>query len=151
MMLWILLALLLQDPPKPSPEPPPQDNKEQAKKPVAADPDAPRGLKDEDESAENDVKEYTLDPAKAKHEIEAGNVYMHRGSYNAAAHRYEEATRWQPKNAQAYLKLGQALEKKDDPVRAAQAYRKCMELAPGDKQSKELQKKIEKLEKEAEK
>ncbi len=147
-MLWILIALLFQDPPKPKPEP--QDSKQEAQKPVA-DPDAPRGLKDEDESAENDVKEYTLDPAKAKHEIDAGNVYMHRGSYNAAARRYEEATRWQPKNAQAYLKLGRALEKKDDPLRAAQAYRKFIELAPGDKQSKELQKKIEKLEKEAEK
>jgi Flp pilus assembly protein TadD len=148
MMLWILIALLLQGSPKPSSEPPPQDSKQE--KPVAT-PDPPAGLRDEDADVERDVKEYTLDPAKAKHEIEVGNVYMRRGSYNAAAHRYEEATRWQPKNAQAYLKLGQALEKKDDPLRAAQAYRKFVELAPGDKQSKELQKKIEKLEKEAEK
>jgi Flp pilus assembly protein TadD len=148
MMLWILIALLLQDPSKPSPEPPPQDSKQE--KPVAT-PDPPRGLRDEDTDAENDVKEYTLDPSKAKHEIEVGDTYMRRSKYNAAAHRYEEATRWQPKNAQAYLKLGQALEKKDDPLRAAQAYRKFVELAPGDKQSKELQKKIEKLAKEAEK
>jgi len=147
-MLWILIALLLQGSPKPSSQPPPQDSKQE--KPVAT-PDPPAGLRDEDADVENDVKEYTLDPAKAKHEIEVGNVYMRRGSYNAAAHRYEEATRWQPKNAQAFLKLGQALEKKDDPLRAAQAYRKFVELAPGDKQSKELQKKIEKLEKEAEK
>jgi Flp pilus assembly protein TadD len=139
MMLWILTALLLQDPPKPKPEP---------KKPGS---EAVQTLKDEDDNAEADVKEYTLDPEKAKHEIEVGDTYMRRGSWNAAAHRYEEATRWQPKNAKAYLKLGQALEKKDDPVRAAQAYRKFVELAPGDKQSKELHKKIEKLEKEAEK
>src|SRR5580658_8803981 len=149
MMLWILIALLFQDAPKPSPEPP-QDSKQDAQKPVAV-PDPPVGLRDEDADADSNVKEYTLDPTKAKHEIDVGNEYMRKGSFNAAAHRYEEATRWQPKNAQAYLKLGQALEKKDDPVRAMQAYRKFVELAPGDKQSKEVQRKIEKLEKEAEK
>jgi Flp pilus assembly protein TadD len=149
MMFWILIALLLPAPPKPRSESPAPDRQQETKKP-AADPDA-RGLRDEDSDADSDVKEYTLDPAKAKKEIEVGDFYMRRGRYNSAAHRYEEATRWQPKNAQAYLKLGQALEKKDDPVRAAQAYRKFVELAPGDKQSKELRRKIEKLETEVEK
>lgn len=151
MPLPILLAMvLLQDPPKLQPPPPakktlPSEDKTLDK---AADKTGQR-LKDEDENAE-EVKEYTLDPAKAKHEIDAGNVYMHRGSFNAAAKRYEEATRWQPNNVEAFRKLGQALEKKDDPYRAAQAYRKVLELTPG-KQDKELRKKIEKLEKEAEK
>jgi tetratricopeptide (TPR) repeat protein len=133
MPFWILALALLQQPPKK----------------VVVDPDAPRTLKDED-AAEN-VKEYTLDPDKAKKEIDVGDYYMRKGSYNAAAKRFEEATKWQPKNALAYLRFGQALEKKDDPLRAAQAYRKFLELAPNDKQAKEVRKKIEKLEKETEK
>jgi tetratricopeptide (TPR) repeat protein len=133
MPFWILALALLQQPPKK----------------VVVDPDAPRTLKDED--AADSVKEYTLDPDKAKKEIEVGKYYMRKGSYNAAAKRFEEATRWQPKNAEAYLHFGEALEKKDDPLRAAQAYRKFLEIAPNDKQAKDVRKKIEKLEKETEK
>lgn len=133
MPFWILAFALLQQPPKK----------------VVVDPDAPRTLKDEDNP--EPVKEYTLDPDKAKKEIEVGNYYMRKGSFNAAARRFEEATKWQPKNAQAYLRFGEALEKKDDPLRAAQAYHKFLELAPNDKQAKDVRKKIEKLEKEAEK
>src|SRR5258707_6767303 len=139
MLLWMALALVLsQDPPKPKPEP-----KQDAKKPVvkdedkprtAKDEDKPRTAKDEDENVASEIVEYTYDPAKAKHQIDAGNVYMHRGSYNAAARRYEEATKWQPNNVQAFMKLGLALEKKDDPFRAAQAYRKVLELVPSDRQ-----------------
>ncbi len=108
-------------------------------------------LRDEDADIAGDVKEYTLDPKKSADEMKIGDFYMKKGSFNAAANRYTEATRWQPKNALAYLKLGEALERKDDPARAVQAYRKFVELAPGDKQAKEIKKKIEKLEKDAEK
>ena len=136
MPLWFLALVLLQDPPKQPPR-------------VIDNPDAPKVLKDEDDPESS--KEYTLDPAKAQKELKVGDYYMRKGSYNAAAKRYEEATKWQPKLAEAYLRLGQALEKKDDPYRAAQAYRKFVQLAPQDKQAKNLQKKIDKLEKEAEK
>ena len=74
-----------------------------------------------------------------------------RHGYTAAAKRFEEATKWQPSNALAYELLGQALEKKDDPLRASQAYKKALSLNPNGKDAKELKKKIEKLEKEAEK
>ena len=155
MSIWLLAALLLQAPPKPwdpSPsEPPASQTQSQSKKPekVIVDPDAPRSLKDEDDP--DAAKEYTLDPVKAKKEVAVGDFYMRKNSFTAAAKRFEEAAKWQPKLAVAYLKLGQALERKDDPYRAAQAYKKFIELAPGDKQAKELHKKIEMLEKEAEK
>ncbi|SRR6266404_1981697 len=143
MYVFILAALLVQGP---SPAPAPA----QTKKPkVIEEPDAPRTLKDEDDPDAG--KEYTLNPDQAKKEIQTGDFYMRKNSFTAAAKRYEEATKWQPKLAVAYLKLGEALERKDDPYRAAQAYKKFVELAPGDKKSKELMKKIEKLEKDAEK
>ena len=147
MPFGILLALYLglpQEPPKPKAE-----AKQEQKK--ALDEDKKRSVRDEDETISGDVIEYTYDPAKAKHEIDAGNTYFKRGSFNAAARRYEEATKWQPNSAHAFLKLAQALEKKDDPYRAAQAYRKFLELAPGDRQNKDIRKRVEKLEKEAEK
>ena len=59
--------------------------------------------------------------------------------------------KWNPKSPTPFIKLGEVLEKKDDPYRAAQAYRRFVELAPNDKHVGELRKKIEKLEKEAEK
>lgn len=149
MYFWILAAVMLQDPPKPAPSATGQQKQKPEK--VVVDPNAPRTLKDEDESVAAANKEYTLDPAQAKKELTVGDFYMRRGSVDAAAKRYEEATKWNPKWPLAYLKLGQSLEKKDDPVRAAQAYRKYLELSPHDKQQKELQKKIDKLEKDAEK
>ncbi len=160
MPLLLLIALLAgpraQAPPKP--EPPKKEAADPKSDPKLRDEDAldpkdaglPRRLRDEADPA-GSVKEYYPDPDQAKKEIEIGNFYMRKSSYTAAAKRFEEATKWQPNNALAFRRLGEALEKKDDPFRAAQAYKKALEIAPNAKDARDLKKKIEKLEKDAEK
>jgi predicted TPR repeat methyltransferase len=79
---------------------------------------------------------------------------MKKGSHSAAIRRYEEALKWQPNWALPWLKIAQAQEKKEDPGRAAEAYRKYLEALPAkqkDKAASELRRRIERLEREAEK
>lgn len=96
-------------------------------------------------------KEYSVNPTQAAQEIKVGDFYLRKGNTSAAIKRYEEATRWHPAWAVPYMKLGQAYEKKDEPERAVMAYRKFVEMSPQDKQVRDLRKKIERLEREAQK
>lgn len=142
MPVWLLAALLIQEPSKP-PAPTP-------KKPevVVVDPNAPKGLGEDDPDR---PKEYAYNPYEAEKEVGVGNYYMKKGSYTAAVKRYQEALKWKPNWALPYLKMGQAFEKKDDPVHAAEAFRKYLELTPNAKNAKDLRKQIARLEREAEK
>src|SRR5262249_55319484 len=73
-------------------------------------------------------KEYALNPVQAKKEITAGNFYMKKGNYRAAATRFLEASRWDPGSAEAFHRLGEASEKTSDFATAATAYAKYLEL-----------------------
>src|ERR1700682_3728948 len=75
-------------------------------------------------------KEYSFNPLQASKEMTAGNYYFQKGNYRAAAHRFEEATKWDGTNAQAYLRLGEAKEKQHDRKAASEAYAKYLEIAP---------------------
>ena len=57
------------------------------------------------------VIEYSFNPLQADKELKVGQFYMKKGSYQAAAGRFEEATKWNPRLAEAYFRLGEALEK----------------------------------------
>jgi tetratricopeptide (TPR) repeat protein len=111
-------------------------------KPPAAEPppDEP-----EEEDAAAKPKEYSFNPLQAEQEIKIGRYYMRRGSHKAAAGRFIEATKWNPQSAEAWLLLGEAREKLKDPKGAKEAYRKYLDLAPDEKNSKSVRKKIEKL------
>lgn len=148
MPVWLLLALLAQAP-KPQAPPPPASKKPEI---IILDPNAPKGpeKKEEDESEPAPPpKEYAYNPYQAEKEVEVGNFYMKKGRYAAAVKRYEEATKWKPNWALAYLKLGEACEKKGEPRRAAEAYRKYLEILPRDRRAGQLRKEIARLEKEA--
>ena len=156
MLLWLLAVLLLQQPQQ---APPQQSPAPERKKPeiVILDPNAPKGLEKEkkeekEEPAEPEpVKEYAYNPYQAGKEIEVGDFYMKKGRYAAAAKRYEEATKWKPNWGLAYVKLAQACEKKGEPQRAVEAYRKYLEILPRSKEAGKVRKEIARLEKKAEK
>ena len=96
---------------------------------------------EEDESYK--TKEYAFNPLQASKELRVGQYYMKKGSFKAAANRFEEATRWDPTNAEGFLKLGEAREKLKDAAAAKEAYEKFLELAPDSKQASAIRKKIE--------
>src|SRR4051812_47426277 len=57
-------------------------------------------------------KEYAFNPVQSKREVEVGLQYFHKGNYKAAANRFSEATKWNDGNADAWLRLAEAEEKK---------------------------------------
>jgi len=91
------------------------------------------------------VKEYAFNPLQALKEIRTGNYYFKKGAYRAAAGRFEEATKWNDGEAEAWLRLGEAEEKLKDPKAAAKAYTKYLDLASDAKNAEEIRKKLEKL------
>ncbi len=90
--------------------------------------------------------EYTFNPIQARKEMKVGDFYFKKGSFRAAALRYERATKWEPGLAEAYYKLGEAREKLDEPALALAAYQKYLELAPTAGRKPAVQKKITELE-----
>ena len=95
---------------------------------------------EEDESYK--TKEYEFNPLQASKELKVGLYYMKKGSFKAAANRFEEATRWDPTNPEGFLKLGEAREKLKDQPAAKEAYAKFLELAPDSKAAPAIRKKI---------
>lgn len=89
------------------------------------------------------VREYSFNPLQAEKELRVGNFYFRKGSYRAAAMRFREATRWNPKWAEAWLRLGEAQEKLGDEKAAREAYEKFLELAPRHKRAAEVRRKLE--------
>lgn len=87
-------------------------------------------------------KEYSFNPLQAETEIKTGNYYFKKGAYKAAIARFREATLWNPQNAEAFLRLGNAFEKAKDRKNAREAYTKYLELAPDAKNAAEIKKKL---------
>ena len=75
-----------------------------------------------------------------------GNYYFKKGSYRAAAGRFEEATKWNSGEPEAWLRLGEAQEHlKDHKAAAAAIISKYLQLAGDSKIADEIRKKLEKL------
>jgi tetratricopeptide (TPR) repeat protein len=70
----------------------------------------------------------TWDPLHATKSVEVGTFYLKKGDYDAAIDRFQEAARLQPGLAKPFLLLGEAYEKKGDPVSAVAAYRTYLKL-----------------------
>ena len=91
------------------------------------------------------VREYGFNPVQAQKEIRTGNYYFKKGSYRAAAGRFEEATKWNSGEPEAWLRLAEAEEKLREKKAAHDAYEKYLELASDAKNADEIRKKLEKL------
>ena len=89
-------------------------------------------------------KEYSFNPLQAAKELKVGNYYFKKGNYRAAAHRFEEAAKWDGTLAEAYLRLGEAREKQNDRKAAAEAYAKYLEIAPDGKDAPDVKKRLAK-------
>ena len=88
-------------------------------------------------------EEYTFNPLKSKKEVQTGNFYFKKHSYRAAANRFLSATRWNPQNSEAWLRLGEAREKQGDVKAAREAWSKYLELKPKSKEAPEVRKKLQ--------
>jgi tetratricopeptide (TPR) repeat protein len=125
---------------------PPANGQDQSKQP-AKPPAQPQTI--EQEPPEEDVdlkpKEYAFNPLQAKKELQVGDEYWKKHSYRAAAGRFREATRWNPKLAEGWLRLGEAEEKLRNSKDAKEAYGKYLELQPDAKDAAEIRKKIASL------
>lgn len=89
-----------------------------------------------------ETKEYTFNPLQAEKEVRTGNFYAKKGNHKAASQRYLEATKWNPGLAEAWLRLGESLEKRKDGKGAKEAYAKYLELAPDAKNAALIKKKL---------
>ena len=78
-------------------------------------------------------------------DVAVGDYYFKQRNYRAAAGRYREATRWNERNAEAWLRLGEASEKAKDPAAAREAYTKYLALASDAKNAAEIRKRVQKL------
>lgn len=117
-----------------------QQQKQTAKEDPARQEQAPP---EEDESLA--PKEYSFNPMQAEKELRIGNYYFKKGSYRAAAQRFQEATRWNANFADAYLRLAEADEKRKEWKGAREAYSKYLELAPESKNAAAIRKKLERF------
>lgn len=88
---------------------------------------------------------YSFNPLQSEKDLKVGNYYFKQRNYRAAAARYREATRWNEKNSEAWLLLGDAAEKSHDAQAAREAYSKYLSLEPDAKKTREIRKKLEKL------
>jgi tetratricopeptide (TPR) repeat protein len=123
--LWLSLYLTLfvvaaqQQPPPPATQEPPEEDTKLV-----------------------ETKEYTFNPLQAEKEVRTGNFYAKKGNHKAAGQRYLEATKWNPGLAEAWLRLGESLEKTKDGKGAKEAYAKYLELAPDAKNAPLIKKKL---------
>jgi tetratricopeptide (TPR) repeat protein len=140
MSRWIASLVLLAVAPMFSQENP-QLKKRDETKPQAVDKD---GLPPEEDKSIA-VPVYGFNPLQAQKEIRTGNYYFKKGSYRAAAGRFEEATKWNSGEPEAWLRLGEAEEKLRDHKAARAAYTKYLSLAGDSKIADEIRKKLEKL------
>jgi len=88
---------------------------------------------------------YAFNPVQAKKELDVGDEYYKKHSYKAAAGRYLEATRWNPNFAEAWLKLGEAQDKRRYNKDAKEAYTKYLQLQPDAKDAARIRKRIAEL------
>lgn len=97
---------------------------------------------------EEDVQEnpkpkvYAFNPMQAQKELTIGNFYFKQGKFRAAELRFEEATKWNPGLAEAWLRLGEAGEKQGDADTMRKAFEKYLELDPKSKNADEVRHKL---------
>lgn len=118
--------------------PPPDDAK--------AHPNSAGATADPDAEDTSDVQEmHPWNPHKAAKDVEVGDFYFRRKNYRAAADRYREALLYKPNDVLANFRLGEALEKLDQPDEALVHYQAYLKILPHGSLAKDAEKAIEKL------
>jgi len=100
----------------------------------------------EEDTAENPKpKVYAFNPMQAQKELTVGNFYFKHGKYRAAQLRFDEATKWNPGFAEAWLRLGETEEKQNDADGMRRAFEKFLELDPQSKTAEGVRDKLKAL------
>jgi tetratricopeptide (TPR) repeat protein len=156
----LLTAAVVQQPPTAKPSPPEQTQPlppdEDAPPPAAAaKPPAPKtqqnaqpsdaDLPPDEDAALTAGEKHSFNPVESKKSVQAGEFYFKKGNYGAAADRFRDATQWNEGNADAWLSLGEAEEKRNRGQAARDAYEKYLQLAGNSKNAEKIKKKLEKL------
>lgn len=97
----------------------------------------------EEDTSLKEQKEYALNPVQAEKELKIGNYYAKKGSWRAAAGRFEEAVKWNPGLPDAHYRLAEMLEKLGDKAKARLAWQAFLEAAPDDKRAPDVQRRLD--------
>lgn len=114
----------------------------QSKQPAKPAAQQPVEQEPPEEDADLKPKDYAFNPLQANKELQVGMEYYKKGSYKAAAGRFREATKWNPNFAEAWLRLGEAEQKRKNRPDAKDAYQKYLQLEPNGKDAGEVRKKL---------
>ena len=118
-----------------------------AKKPEKSSKDSAN----KDSATKNAPDQPIWDPLRAEKDIEVGEHYMHKGDYDAAIDRFQDAIEAKPGYAIPFRYLGEAQEKKGLKKQAIKSYQRYLDLYPRAEDGAKIKKKLEKLYKEVEK
>src|SRR5215467_65199 len=106
---------------------------------------------DKDSATKNAPDQPMWDPLRAEKDLEVGQHYMHKGDYDAAIDRFQDAIEAKPGYAIPFRYLGEAPEKKGLKKQAVKSYQRYLDLYPHAEDGAKIKKKVEKLYKEVEK
>lgn len=90
---------------------------------------------------------HKYDRYHAEQDIEVATFYLHKGDPDAAIPRLQEAAHLRPDYAKPRLLLAECYEKKHDPDNAIKYLKEYLKVYPGAPDTKKVQEKIRKLEK----
>ena len=136
-------SAIAQEPQQDSPSKPPDSG--------TPAPAKKQGKPDKDSATKNAPDQPTWDPLRAEKDLEVGQHYMHKGDYDAAIDRFEDAIDAKPGYAVPFRYLGEAQEKKGLKKQAIKSYQRYLDLYPHAEDADKIKKKLEKLYKEVEK
>jgi tetratricopeptide (TPR) repeat protein len=93
-----------------------------------------------------DVQEFhPWNPHKAAKDVEVGYFYFKRKNYRAALDRYKEALYWKDNDALANFRMGECLEKMNQPEEARLHYEAYLKILPDGPFSEEARKALGRL------
>jgi len=101
-----------------------------------------------DSATKNAPDQPKWDPLRAENDIEVGQHYMHKGDYDAAIDRFQDAIDSKAGYAIPFRYLGEAQEKKGLKKQAIKSYQRYLDLYPHAEDAAKIKKKLEKLYKE---
>jgi outer membrane protein assembly factor BamD (BamD/ComL family) len=95
-----------------------------------------------EEDVEFQTKEYSLNPLQSQKEFQTGEFYRKKGSFKAAALRFDESFKWDNGNSEALFMLGVVSEKAGDPKAARSAFERYLKSFPEGKRVRDVRRRL---------
>ena len=127
------------------------DKPEKSDQPQNASPDPGESSSSSSSSAspaltqELQQEETKYDPFPSEQDVEVGTYYMHKGDFDAAIPRFEDAIRLRGSFAKPRILLAEIYEKKGDKSEAVKYYKEYLQVYPHAPDAAKVQKKIDRL------